>query len=186
MITVLVPIADGIEELEAVTLIDMLRRAGAEVFVASVMTTLQVQASRGVLLVADGFLDACSEQDWDLIAVPGGMPGADHLGQSAALLELVKTQLASGKWLAAICASPVVVLARNSLIEGKTATCYPSFQGELASLKSIVSEQTTLVDGNLITSQGPGTAMELSLTIIEALMGAEQRVVVAEAACARI
>jgi 4-methyl-5(b-hydroxyethyl)-thiazole monophosphate biosynthesis len=161
---VLVAIADGIEELEAVTIIDVLRRAGADVTVASVGGK-QVTASRDVKLVADAVISDCLGTVYDLIALPGGMPGAEHLRDSSRLIEMLKEQAASGRLYAAICASPAVVLKPHGLLENKKATCYPSLLSDLDQTE----QAKVIVDGSLITSQGPGTALEFSLKLIELL-----------------
>ena len=114
---VLVPIADGTEEIEAVTLIDVLRRAGVQVTVASV-SALQVTASRGVKLVADKLIADCKNEPYDLIVLPGGMPGAEHLRDCTALIALLKAQQQGGKLYGAICASPAVALAPHGLLDG--------------------------------------------------------------------
>ncbi|MBW8042395.1 MAG: DJ-1 family protein [Planctomycetes bacterium] len=173
---VLVAIADGIEELEAVTIIDVLRRAGADVTVASVGGK-QVTASRDVKLVADTVISDCLGTVYDLIALPGGMPGAEHLRDSSQLIEMLKEQAASGRFYAAICASPAVVLKPHGLLENKKATCYPSLLSDLDK-----SEQAkVLVDGSLITSQGPGTALEFSLKLVELLYDKQKSQEVAKA-----
>ncbi len=173
---VLVAIADGIEELEAVTIIDVLRRAGADVTVASVGGK-QVTASRDVKLVADAVISDCLGTVYDLIVLPGGMPGAEHLRDSSQLIEMLKEQAASGRFYAAICASPAVVLKPHGLLENKKATCYPSLLSELDK-----SEQAkVIVDGSLITSQGPGTALEFSLKLVELLFDKQKSQEVADA-----
>ncbi|WP_019602728.1 DJ-1 family glyoxalase III [Teredinibacter turnerae] len=184
MANVLVPIADGSEEIEAVTIIDVLVRAGAEVTVASVMERTGITASRGVKLDANCLIESCG-QDWDLIALPGGLPGADHLAQSAPLMALVRHQLAEQRLLAAICAAPAVVLGRHGLLADRVATCYPGFQGELASQARTVSVERVVEDGNLITSQGPGTAMEFSLALVTRLFGTEKATAVANGLLSR-
>ena len=169
---VLVPIADGAEELEAVSIIDILRRAGAEVTVASVMDQRQVTASRGVRLVADALLKECVGQSYDLIALPGGMPGAVHLRDAAPLTELLVAQAAAGRLYAAICAAPVVVLQHHGLLEGRRATCHPGFEQNLRNPEAV--QQRVVVDANCITSRGPGTAVEFSLRLV-ALLLVEER-----------
>jgi len=164
----LIPIADGTEELEAVTLIDVLRRAGLNVTVASV-GSLQVTASRGVNLTADCTLDACKDRTFDLIALPGGLPGAEHLRDCVLLIDMLKAQKAAGRLYAAICASPAVVLAPHGLLDGKHATCYPSCADQLPDAAK--ASQRVVVDGNCITSQGPGTAIEFALELIRQLAG---------------
>jgi len=169
---VLVPIADGTEELEAVCTIDILRRAGVEVTVASVMEQLQVTASRGVKLVADVPIAACAGEVYDLIALPGGNFGALYLRDSAPLTTLLIAQAAAGRLYAAICAAPVVVLQHHGLLEGRRATCHPSFEQELRAPEAVA--QRVVVDGNCITSRGPGTAMEFALRLVALLCGEEQ------------
>ena len=180
MARVLVPIAEGSEEIEAVTIIDVLRRAEADVTVASVMPSAEVRASRGVVLGADCLLEDCVEQHWDLIALPGGMPGAEHLGNSEALIDLLRAQLQAARWVAAICAAPAVVLGRNGLIGDYRATCHSGYQGELAQQVQEVSSERVVLDRNLITSQAPGTAMEFALELVECLFDTERASTVAE------
>ena len=168
---VLVPIADGSEEIEAVCIIDVLRRAGAEVTVASV-DGLQVTASRGVKLVADALIADCAGHEYALIALPGGMPGAEHLRDSAALERLLRRQAQAGRLYAAICASPVVVLQHHGLLAGRRATCHPAFADQLANDESI--DERVVVDGPCVTSRGPGTAIEFALQLVEQLCGPEQ------------
>jgi 4-methyl-5(b-hydroxyethyl)-thiazole monophosphate biosynthesis len=163
---VLVPIADGSEELEAIGIVDTLRRAGAEVTVASV-DELQITASRGTKLTADLLIDACREKKYELIALPGGLPGAEHLRDNAILTELLREQAATNRYYAAICASPVVVLQHHGLLQGKSATAHPSILANLA--PESLKHESVVVDGNCITSQGPGTVLEFSLKLIELL-----------------
>lgn len=170
--SVLVPIANGIEELEAVCIIDVLRRAGASVFVASIEDQLQVKASRGVLLVADCSIRDCLNQSFDLIVLPGGMPGAERLRDSSPLKQLLKTQEHSQKLYAAICASPAVVLQHHELLGSRRATCYPSFASQLQNADT--ENANVVVDANCITSRGPGTALEFSLKLVELLFGNEK------------
>lgn len=168
---VLIPIADGTEEIEAVCLIDTLRRAGIEVTVASV-GKLQVTASRGVKLVADASIADCKNQSYDCIALPGGMPGAEHLRDSADLIGMLKKQKAAGKLYGAICASPVVALQPHGLLDGIRATCFPSMRSRLPSANA--RDERVVVDGTCVTSQGPGTAIEFALKLIELLLGSQK------------
>lgn len=165
---VLVPIADGTEELEAVCIIDILRRAGADVTVASV-NALEITASRGVKLAADVLIADCSKDSYDLIALPGGMPGAEHLRDCEELVHLLKQQRESGKLYAAICASPAVVFQPLGLLQGKKATCHPGRVDTLENKEAV--EQRVVVDGNCVTSRGPGTALEFALKLVELLFG---------------
>ncbi len=166
---VLVPIANGTEEIEAVCIIDTLRRAGAEVTVASVEATLQVTASRGTKLVADAFIGDCATAGYDCIAIPGGMPGAEHLRDCEVLTALLKQQREAGRLYSAICAAPVVVLQHHGLLAGRVATCHPSFAAQLENPVKVA--ERVVVDGNCITSRGPGTAIEFALALVEALYG---------------
>lgn len=177
MTTALVPIADGSEDIESVTIIDVLRRAGVNVTVASVMPEqrLQITAARGTRIVADVHLDQCLTQQFDLIALPGGLPGAHHLRDCTALIDLLRTQKDSGRWFTAICASPAVVFATHRLEQDYVTTCHPGFTEQLHHFRN----ERTVVDRNCITSQGPGTALEFSLTLVEALLGKEKRAQVA-------
>ena len=175
--TVLVPITNGTEEIEAVCIIDTLRRAGAQVTVASV-DDLQVTASRGTKLVADTLITDCANETYDLIALPGGMPGAEYLRDSEVLITLLKNQQKAGRFYAAICASPAVVLHHHGLLTGLRATCHPAFMDRLDQEKAL--EDRVVVDGKCVTSRGPGTALEFALKLIELLFDAEKAQKVAQ------
>ncbi|MHC4988859.1 MAG: DJ-1 family glyoxalase III [Planctomycetota bacterium] len=162
--TALVAVADGTEELEAVTMIDVLRRAGAEVTVAAV-GELSITASRGVKLVADCVIGDCKGKTYDLIVLPGGLPGAEHLRDCTPLIEMLKKQKQSGGLYAAICASPAVALAPHGLLDDKQATGYPGTEDKLPKPLN----QRVVVDGNCITSQGPGTALEFAIELLRRL-----------------
>ncbi len=168
---VLVPIANGTEEIEAVCIVDTLRRAGADVTVASV-ETLQVTASRGVKLVADAGISDCTNQTYDCIALPGGMPGAEHLRDSAPLIKLLTQQKQAGRLYGAICASPAVALQPHGLLDKTRATCYPGMRDRLD--PAYASDEPVVVDNNCVTSQGPGTAIAFALTLVELLFGARK------------
>ncbi len=176
--TVLVPIADGSEEIEAVCIIDTLRRAGADVTVASV-ADLTITASRGVKVVADKTMAQCADEAYDLIVLPGGLPGAEHLRDSAELIVLLKKQKQQGRLYAAVCASPAVVFQHHGLLENTRATCYPTMQDQLD--ENFVSDEPVVVDGNCITGQGPAVAIDFALALVEALFGEDKRKQVATA-----
>jgi protein deglycase len=163
---VLVPIANGTEEVEALAIIDVLRRAGADVTVASVQT-LQVTMAHDVKIVADCTIDECIKTIYDLIALPGGMPGAEYLRDSKSLIDLLKAQKEEGRWFAAICASPVIVLQHHGLLEGLNATCYPSMVSQLKN--KAAAEFEVVVDSLCVTSQGPGTALKFAIKLVEVL-----------------
>ncbi|CAM9861490.1 unnamed protein product [Ectocarpus sp. 8 AP-2014] len=123
---VLVPVADGSEEIESVTIIDTLVRAGALVTVASVGPEVEVTCSRGVKIKADCKIAECEARDWDAVVCPGGMPGAVSLKENETLEAILRKQNSEGRIVGAICAAPAVVLASHGLLEGKQATCYPA------------------------------------------------------------
>ena len=178
--SVLVPIADGSEEIEAVCIIDVLRRAGAQVTVASV-GALQITASRGVRIVADGTIEACRDHIFDLIVLPGGMPGAEHLRDAPILREMLRRQQATGRLYGAICAAPAVVLHHHGLLHGKRATAHPAFADRLEDRRSV--SERVVVDGGCITSQGPGTAIEFALALVARLYGEAKAAEVAAPMC---
>lgn len=167
----LVPIANGTEEIEAVCIIDVLRRAEVAVTVASV-ETLQVTASRGVKLVADQLIGDCVDETYDLIALPGGMPGAEHLRDSRDLAKMLKRQQREGRLYAAICAVPVVVLQHHGLLTGRRATCHPDFVDQLEHADA--ADSRVVVDRTCVTSRGPGTAIEFALKLVELLYDADK------------
>ncbi|GLC39578.1 hypothetical protein PLESTM_000913900 [Pleodorina starrii] len=169
---VLVPVGNGTEEMEAVIVIDVLRRAGALVTVASVEDSPSIVCSRGVKLVADKLIDECTNHCYDLIACPGGMPGAERLRDSAVLESMVRAQKDSGRLYAAICATPYVFFESKDLLGGKAATAHPAFSDGLKDQSKVLDR--VVVDGNLTTSRGPGTAFEFALSLVKQLFGEEK------------
>ena len=148
-------------------------RAEIEVTVASVMPEKQLQCkmARGLKVVADVMIEECAGQEYDAIACPGGMPGAQHLHDSAVLTDLLKKQAAKGKVVAAVCAAPAVILKPHGLLPAEgDVTCFP-----VDKFKTIVgpnwSDTRAVVNGNVITSQGPGTSLEFALEIVQKLCG---------------
>lgn len=180
MKTALVIFADGSEELEAVTIINILRRGGVNVTVAGLHGG-PLRGSRGTVLLPDTTLDEALSRDYDMLVLPGGQPGTDHLRNDARVASLLKKMQALDRNIAAICAAPSV-LAQAGLLDGKRATCYPGALDEFPA----VQRQTAAVveDGKLITSRGPGTAMDFALTLVERLSGKAKREAV-EAALVR-
>lgn len=173
MASILIPLAHGCEELEAVTLIDLLRRAGLQVVTAS-LDDKPVKASRGTILIADMTLDAALKQEYDMIALPGGMPGANYLRDDPRIQHCLKSMAAKNKYIAAICAAPKV-LAKAGLLDGKRATSFPGSLDDCHVTHLHYLEQAVVVDGNIITSRGPGTAMDFALMLIELLLGNNKR-----------
>jgi len=173
MASVLVPLAQGCEELEAVTVIDLLRRAEIEVVTAG-LTDGPVQARRGTVLVPDMTLDEALQRDYDMVVLPGGLPGADHLDADARIHQLLKEMAAGDRYTAAICAAPKV-LARAGILDGKSATSYPGVLDGMGRADITLRGEPVVRDGKVITSRGPGTAMDFSLALIEALAGKARR-----------
>ncbi len=175
---ILVPLAEGFETIEALTVVDVFRRGGLDVDVAAVAGDLKVTSSHQVPVIADKLLDDCSDEKYDLIVLPGGIPGAENLKNSKVLADLLKKQNREGKLYGAICASPAVVLEHHGLLEGKKATCHPGFVDKLRSDKD--GEKRVVIDKNCITSRGAGTSIDFSLALLAALMGEEKRKEVAK------
>ncbi|WP_353570400.1 DJ-1 family glyoxalase III [Candidatus Albibeggiatoa sp. nov. BB20] len=168
MPSVLIPLAQGCEELEAVTIIDLLRRAEINVVTAG-LDEQPVKASRGVTLVPDTTLDVALQQDFDMIVLPGGLLGADHLNDDVRIHQLLKDMAAQNKYTAAICAAPKV-LGDAGLLADKKATHYPGAldASKLASTQFLL-DQAVVCDGKVVTSRGPGTAMDFALELISLL-----------------
>lgn len=162
-------LADGFEEIEAVTVIDVLRRAGVEVMVLGV-AGMSLKGSHDIRVEADGLLSDHVDDEFDAVILPGGMPGAATLRDDALVDKMLRRQHERGGTLAAICAAPIA-LGKRGLLEGKKATCYPGFEGELVGAEH--SEARVVVDGHTITSRGPGTALEFALALVEHLKDRE-------------
>uniref|UniRef100_A0A0D9UYB8 DJ-1/PfpI domain-containing protein n=1 Tax=Leersia perrieri TaxID=77586 RepID=A0A0D9UYB8_9ORYZ len=176
---VLVPVANGSEEMEALNLIDILRRAGANVTVASVEDKLQIVTRRHKFnLIADIMVEEAAKREFDLIVMPGGLPGAQKLSSTKVLIDLLKKQAESNKPYGAICASPAYVLEPHGLLKGKKATSFPPMAHLLTDQSSCDSR--VVVDGNLITSKAPGSATEFALAIVHKLFGREKAVNIAK------
>jgi 4-methyl-5(b-hydroxyethyl)-thiazole monophosphate biosynthesis len=173
MASVLVPLAHGCEELEAVTVVDLLRRAGIRVVTAG-LDDQPVRASRGMVLIPDVTLSDVIGQEFDMIVLPGGEPGATNLGKDARVTGLLQQMAQAGKYTAAICAAPRV-LAQSGLLEGRHATSYPGVlePDSVPGLK--VVDTPVVIDGRVITSRGPGTAMDFTLQLIDVLVGKQKR-----------
>lgn len=163
---VLVPVANGSEEIEVVTVVDILRRAKVDVVVASVEKSLQILASQGIKLIADKSIDNAAESIYDLIILPGGIAGAERLHKSKVLKKMLKEQGSAGRIYGAICSSPTV-LHRQGLLKGKRATAHPSVASKITN--EVVEGARVVIDGKLITSRGLATAIEFALAIVSKL-----------------
>lgn len=167
----LIPVAAGSESLETVTMVNVLRRAGVDVTVASITSESTVAGTRGVTLTADALLADVIGDEFDLIALPGGEAGARALGSCQPLSEKLQAQRLGHRWYGGICAAPALALAPLGLLDGKQATCYPAFRDQLLHYV----DRPVVVDGHCITSQGPATAMAYALQLVEALCGSVKR-----------
>ena len=174
---VLVLFANGAEEIETVSIVDVLRRAEIKVVLASVPTSSDdnkslISCSRGVNIVPD--CEATSVKScFDAVVLPGGMPNAQTLAKSEVVQKILQNHVDNGKLIAAICAAPIVLKA-HGIKSGSKSTCYPALKSSIEDHFSYVGDKV-VQDGNLITSQGPATAMEFALKLIEFLVGVEKR-----------
>lgn len=175
---ILVPLAEGFETIEALSIVDVFRRAGVQVDLAAVGESLQVTSSHQVQVMADLPLRACLENTYDLIVLPGGIPGAENLQRSTDLIELLKKQNSENKLYGAICAAPALVLEHHGLLQGKKATCHPGFVEKLRSQDH--TSERVVVDKNCVTSKGAGTSIEFALELLGIVMGEEKRKAVAK------
>jgi 4-methyl-5(b-hydroxyethyl)-thiazole monophosphate biosynthesis len=181
---VIVLLAEGFEEVEAVTPIDYLRRAGIEVTTAAIGKDRIVTGSHGIALAADMLFGELSgaanvSASYDAVLIPGGMNGANNLASSAAAGAVLKGMAEAGKWVCAICAAPAVVLYPLGLLEGRRFTCYPGLEHDVSGAEW--SKDNVVVDGNLITSRGAGTAGLFAIAVIEKLLSKTEAKKVAEA-----
>jgi 4-methyl-5(b-hydroxyethyl)-thiazole monophosphate biosynthesis len=167
---ILVPIASGIEELECVTIIDVLRRACLDVRVCSIEER-EITGAHGIKIVADSlFLDE-DFQNYDALILPGGSEGAERFYECSSLVQELGNFVKTGRLVGAICASPALVLARAGLLDNVKATCYPAYQAKIPRY----AREKVVVDGNIVTSEGPGTALDFSLKLVEILAGPKTR-----------
>ncbi|MDH5484739.1 MAG: DJ-1/PfpI family protein [Gammaproteobacteria bacterium] len=173
MSNALVLLAQGCEELEAITVTDLLVRAGINVTTAGLDKQV-VTASRGTRIIPDTDIDQLAGNHYDLLVLPGGLPGANHLRDDERVQALLKKQVSNNHYVAAICAAPKA-LARAGLLDGKQVTCYPGSLGDADLTSTTITGNALEIDGKIITSRGPGTAMDFALALIELLEGREKR-----------
>ena len=166
MAEVLLFVADGTEEIEALTVVDLLRRVGVEVDIVSIEDSIEVEGSHAIIIKADKMLCEAKWEEAKMLVLPGGMPGTNRLMACETLVEKLKEFNEQGKFLAAICAAPMV-LGVNGILEGRNATSYPGFEDKLIGANCVTD--AVAADGNVITSRGLGTAIEFSSAIITAL-----------------
>ena len=169
---ILVPLADGFEEIEAVTIIDVLRRAEIQVTVAALSDGVVV-GSRGIKVEPDATLSELDLDSFDAVVLPGGMDGTLHMMEDERLIEALRGMHAKGKLTAAICAAPMV-LAKAGIVSGVPITAHPSVLDRLGDAE-VRPRPRVVCSGSVMTSQGPGTAMEFALALVEELCGADER-----------
>ncbi len=168
MSKVYVFLADGFEEVEGLTAVDLLRRAGVEVVTVSINGNRTVSGSHKIPVTADALFEEIDASDADVLLLPGGMPGTTHLAEHEGLGTLLKNAAAKGTGLAAICAAPTV-LGGLGLLRGRTAVCYPGCEGKLTG--AAIGSDNVEVDGNITTSRGVGTAIDFALELVKQLCG---------------
>ena len=171
----LVLFANGFEEVEAITQVDFLRRGGINVTAASIHNDKRVVGAHNIPVEADALLADVNADEYSIVVLPGGMNGMLNLGGSKEVVAILKKFNEAGKWVAAICASPSI-LGDNGLVEGKRCTCYPGFEDHMKGGKTCTNE--VVVDGNIITSRGPGTSIAFALKMIELLKDKETAIAV--------
>lgn len=167
-------LADGFEEIEALTCVDVLRRAGIPVKTVSISESLQVKGAHDITVKADHLFDSTLFNDPEWLILPGGLPGADNLYNFAPLQGLLKRHNDADGKIAAICAAPGVVLGKLGILKGKKATCYPGFEELMEGAEAM--QQPVVADGNIITGNGPANAMLWALYIVRATIGENEAV----------
>lgn len=177
---VVVLLANGFEEIEALTPVDMLRRAGKTVVTASVTGLKEVQGSHGITVIADALAEQIDADGIEALILPGGMPGSLGLDASPQTDRLIEATLKNGGRLAAICAAPLV-LGRRGLLEGKRAVCYPGFEGELKGAD--ILDAPVVTDGNVTTAKGMGAALAFSKELVSLLASPELSIKLAQGIC---
>lgn len=177
MIKVAVLVAEGFEEIEAVSIIDVLRRAEFEVTVVSITDKLEITGSHNIKIIADQLFEDVNYKLIDMIVLPGGMPGAINLNKHSGLRKQILNFNKEGKRLGAICAAPLV-LGNLGILKNKIATCYPGFENQLIGAKT--SDNNIEVSDKIITGKGAGVAIEFALKIVEIFKGKELAVELAQ------
>ncbi len=177
MKSVALHLAEGFEEIEAITVIDILRRAEINVITVSITKNLQVKGAHNIIVTADTIIENVNYDDIQMIVLPGGMPGAKNLNEHNLLKEKILSFHKKDKQIAAICAAPMI-LGELNLLENKQATCYPGFEKYLNG--AIITNKGTEISNNIITAKGPAFAIEFALKIIEVLISKEKSKVIAD------
>lgn len=170
MSNVIIFLADGFEEIEALTVVDVLRRGGVDIATVSITDREAVMGAHGIQVKADRIFDKAVEGKADMLILPGGGTGTQNLKAHTGVNELCAEFASEGKYVTAICAAPSV-LGVKGLLKGKTAVCYPGFESQLEG--AVIGKNRVEQDGKFITSKGPGTAMEFALTLLAVLKGSD-------------
>ena len=179
---VLVALAPGFEEIETITVVDILRRAGARVVLAATEEGA-IEGSRGVSILPDALIDQIDDNDFDLVVLPGGQPGTTNLLKSDTVKAIIQNMHRSRKQVAAICAAPII-LRSAGILKNTVITSHPSVRDQLSDTG--YSEERVVVDGNIVTSRSPGTALEFALKLVEILFGKDRMETVNEGVMARL
>lgn len=162
-------IADGTEEVECLSVVDILRRSGVETVLVSVKDTKDVVTSHKIRIEADATVEETDFSDGDVIFLPGGLPGSENLSACEKLIKALHKANEEGRRIAAICAAPGVVLGRHGFLNGRTATCFPGFEKEFRG--GTYTRQGVVTDGNITTARGLGFAIDLGLELVKLLIG---------------
>ena len=179
---VLVTLAPGFEEIETITVVDILRRAGARVVLAATEEG-PIEGSRGVSVLPDTLIDQVDENDFDLVVLPGGQPGTSNLQNNDTVKNIIQNMHQSHKLIAAICAAPTVLQSAGILVSS-AVTSHPSVKEQLININ--YSEERVVVDGTIVTSRSPGTALEFSLKLVEILFSRDRMATVNQGVMARL
>jgi len=163
---VYVMLADGFEEIEALTVVDVLRRVNIKTNTVSIGRDRTVTGSHNIPVIADLLISEADLEAADMIVLPGGMPGSVNLFNNAILEKAINSRVSQGKWIAAICAAPFI-LGKRGYLKGKEAICYPGFEKDLVG--AVIKDKKVVISDNFITSKGPGTALDFALGIVSVL-----------------
>lgn len=167
-------LAPGFEEIEALATVDAMRRAGLKVVEVAVSDSKNVTGATGQTVIADSLISEINPDDAEWIIIPGGQPGADNLHLSSIVNDIIKTQFNRGGKIASICAGPAVVVAPTGILKGKKATCYPGLGNLIEANGGTYIKEPVVIDGNIITSEGPGTTLKFVKAIISESVGIQK------------
>jgi 4-methyl-5(b-hydroxyethyl)-thiazole monophosphate biosynthesis len=173
-------LADGFEEIEGLTVVDLLRRAGIDTEMVSIMKSKEIKGAHNIIVMADKLYEEVDYSDYNMLVLPGGMPGTLNLGEHEGVVMQIKQFADAGKYISAICAAPTI-LGDHGILAGKRAVCYPGYESRLTN--AIVTKEKVEVEQSIITSRGMGTAMDFGLAIIEKLINQETALKIKNSIC---